>query len=303
MTQKKCYGCSIWLDEMTLISKRGKLIVTALWDDRSSWELVKFNWEGTEINDTEVFDKLNHIQILWPAVPTLYSQFHILSWHTTLINLALWNTFWLHLASTATPVCQSIISQAPDSCPTHIIKVVEAWRSLNLRSQEAALWNTLAFFSSVWMGLLFFFFFLFLSPNQPVLFGNLCISPIKQGGAWWLLIRSSVGPEQHSWGCAGSLLERNAAETKAESQTALIRKNNTFFFLFFFLKWGTMWERGCDSAGCQYWELTTQSLPSASFQSWPQKYRITNDLVPSRQNYNTQTNFTLYIFFATSGGD
>lgn len=150
---------------------------------------------------------------------------------------------------------------------------------------------------------LFLFFFLFLSLNQPVLFGNLCISPIKQGGAWWLLIRSSVGPEQHSWGCAGSLLERNAAETKAESQTALIRKNNTFFFLFFFLKWGTMWERGCDSAGCQYWELTTQSLPSASFQSWPQKYRITNDLVPSRQNYNTQTNFTLYIFFATSGGD
>lgn len=154
------FGASL-IDEMTLISKRGKLIVTALWDDRSSWELVKFNWEGTEINDTEVFDKLNHIQILWPAVPTLYSQFHILSWHTTLINLALWNTFWLHLASTATPVCQSIISQAPDSCPTHIIKVVEAWRSLNLRPQEAALWNTLAFFSSVWMGLLFFFFFFF----------------------------------------------------------------------------------------------------------------------------------------------
>lgn len=106
--------------------------------------------------------------------------------------------------------------KAPDSFPTHLIKVTIA---------EPAL-LTFAFSSSVWMGLLFSF----LSANQPVLFGNVCIPPIKQGGAWWLLIRSSVGPEQHSWGCAGSLLERNAAENKSRETDSPNPKKQYFFF-------------------------------------------------------------------------
>lgn len=213
----KCNGKAVQYGASLIDSEQENLIVTALWNDRSGWELVTFNCKGTEINDTEVFDKLNHIQFLRPAVVCAYALFPApLSWHTTLINLALRNPFWLHLRSTATPVCQSFIGQAPDSFPTHLIKVTIA---------EPAL-LTFAFSSSVWMGLLFSF----LSANQPVLFGNVCIPPIKQGGAWWLLIRSSVGPEQHSWGCAGSLLERNAAENKSRESDSPNPKKQYFFF-------------------------------------------------------------------------
>lgn len=205
----KCNGKAVQIGASLIDLKQENLIVTALWNDRTSWELVTFNCKGTEINDTEVFDKLNHIQFLRPA------QLHILSTYF-LDTQRLRNPFWFNLRSTATPVCQSFIDQAPDSFPTHLIKVTIA---------EPAL-LTFAFSSSVWMGLLFSF----LSANQPVLFGNVCIPPIKRGGAWWLLIRSSVGPEQHSWGCAGSLLERNAAENKSRESDSPNPKKQYFFF-------------------------------------------------------------------------
>lgn len=123
----KCNGKAVQYGASLIDSEQENLIVTALWNDRTSWELVTFNCKGTEINDTEVFDKLNHIKFLRPAVVCAYALFPApLSWHTTLINLALRNPFWLHLRSTATPVCQSFIDQAPDSFPTHLIKVTIA---------------------------------------------------------------------------------------------------------------------------------------------------------------------------------
>lgn len=205
----KCNGKAVQYGASLIDSEQENLIVTALWNDRSGWELVTFNCKGTEINDTEVFDKLNHIQFLRPA------QLHILSTYF-LDTQRLRNPFWFNLRSTATPVCQSFIDQGTWFLPHPPYKNDDRW--------TCAL--TFAFSSSFWTGLLFSF----LSANQPVLFGNVCIPPIKQGGAWWLLIRSSVGPEQHSWGCAGSLLERNAAENKSRESDSPNPKKQYFFF-------------------------------------------------------------------------
>lgn len=115
----KCNGKAVQCGASLIDSEQENLIVTALWNDRTSWELVTFNCKGTEINDTEVFDKLNHIQFLRPA------QLHILSTYF-LDTQRLRNPFWFNLRSTATPVCQSFIDQAPDSFPTHLIKVTIA---------------------------------------------------------------------------------------------------------------------------------------------------------------------------------
>lgn len=137
----KCNGKAVQYGASLIDSEQENLIVTALWNDRTSWELVTFNCKGTEINDTEVFDKLNHIQFLRPAVVCAYALFPApLSWHTTLINLALRNPFWLHLRLTATPVCQSFIDQGTWFLPHPPYKSDDRW--------TCAL--TFAFSSSVW---------------------------------------------------------------------------------------------------------------------------------------------------------